>query len=235
VPFLRRPFSIAALRRGEGWTDVELLYRVVGPGTQWMASLQAGAIVNINGPLGRPFRPVPDAEVNVLVGGGTGVPPIMWLSSLLAAAGRRTVAVCGARTRDLVAATVRRDAPTDRCPPGAVLTEEFGETPVIVATDDGSWGLRGNAVSAARAAIEPYRGRKIAMYACGPDPMLRAVAGLAAELGVPCQLCLEQMMACGMGTCQSCVIRVRHDGPTGWRYALACTEGPVFDSAAVVW
>jgi dihydroorotate dehydrogenase electron transfer subunit len=165
---------------------------------------------------------------------------MMWLARLMDGEGRRAVAVCGARGRSLLPLSLEVGA-SAAGGLSAVTTyraAEFGSLPVIVTTDDGSCGLRGSVVDGLKAAL-PHAGVRaadVAIYACGPEKMLRAVADLAISEGIACQVCTERMMACGMGTCQSCVIRIRDAASReGWRYRLCCSDGPVFDAREVVW
>lgn len=117
---------------------------------------------------------------------------------------------------------------------------EFAQwnVPALVCTDDGTLGSRGRVPEIFTSYLTGHAAEAAGavVYTCGPEPMLRLVARTCESLGIPCQVCLERVMACGMGTCQSCVVRVR-DGadPEGWRYRLCCTDGPVFDSRAVIW
>lgn len=239
-PFTRRPFSIGGLRRSGDTSEIDLLYRVIGPGTTWMANLRPGQRVSVIGPLGKPFRVVDDAELSILVGGGIGLPPVMWLGGVIGQAGLKAVGVCGARSRGLLPITMEgagaRGAGGGVAP--LVSVPEFGRIPVVVTTDDGSCGLKGTVIDGLRTVLADMAGlhARTVIYACGPEKMLRAVAGVAATERIPCQVCMERMMACGMGTCQSCVIRIRDDSTgDGWRYRLCCTDGPVFDADQVLW
>jgi dihydroorotate dehydrogenase electron transfer subunit len=117
--------------------------------------------------------------------------------------------------------------------------------PAVIATDDGSYGFRGFVTQA----LEGYLDRwftadapRPTLYTCGPEPMMRRVADIAATRGLSCQVAVERAMACGMGTCQSCVIKVRKPDPAApplagsdWAYRLACTDGPVFAAADLLW
>jgi len=239
-PFVRRPFSIAGLGRDGSACRIDLMYRVIGTATVWMAGLRPGQCVSVIGPLGRPFSVVHGAALHILVGGGVGLPPMIWLARLMDGEGRRAVAVCGARGRSLLPLSLEVGA-SAAGGLSAVTTyraAEFGSLPVIVTTDDGSCGLRGTAVDGLKAALQHtgVRAADAVIYACGPEKMLRAVASLAISDGIACQVCMERMMACGMGRCQSCVIRIRDAAsPVGWRYRLCCSDGPVFDAREVVW
>jgi dihydroorotate dehydrogenase electron transfer subunit len=120
--------------------------------------------------------------------------------------------------------------------------KEFGY-PAVITTDDGSMGMKGFVTGALRRFLEERQVQcgklsNTIVYVCGPTPMMKATAKVAAEFEVPCQVSLEQPMACGMGTCQSCVIRYRpHTAPVtqDWKYKLTCTDGPVFDSRDILW
>lgn len=237
--FLRRPFSIAGMRSTRGGAELDLLYRVVGPATEWMAALQPDAEVSIIGPLGRPFAILPSMDLSIIVGGGVGLPPVMWLARAFRGAGLRAIAVAGARSRCLLPMTLSGGgfALGDGAVPVAGAAE-FGDVPVVITTDDGSCGIRGSALDGLTAVLGAMTkpGDRLAVYACGPEPMLRAIGEHAQRHEIPCQLSLERMMACGMGTCQSCVVRVK-DGShkDGWRYRLCCTDGPVFHADDLAW
>ncbi len=237
--FIRRPFSIGGLRRRGDTCDVDILHRAIGPGTRWLARLKPGDPVNVLGPLGQPFDIPADRSAVLLVGGGIGLPPLIWLAEPLKQAGKPTVAFCGARTADLLPLTRIAAVPIAAGEP-ALAFEEFARVgaPVVVSTDDGSLGVAGTVADAFERYLDrrPDEVRGAAVYTCGPERMMHAVAGICEAQGMPCQVCLERMMACGMGTCQSCVVRVRDaDNADGWRYRLCCTDGPVFDGRSVIW
>ncbi|QOJ14968.1 MAG: hypothetical protein HRU75_10070 [Planctomycetia bacterium] len=236
--WLRRPFSIADRRDApDGRTQLEVISRAIGPGTRWLSKLRTGDTLNLTGPLGSGFR---IAEVNrpmVLVGGGVGIPPLLYLARALAARGAADVTcIFGATTRDLLPVPLRGEPTSDSTPTPCVELPGGAPYPTLVTTDDGSIGMRGYTTqalstwAATRAAAE-----STLVCACGPDGMLRAIARLTRELRMACQLCIEKPMACGLGTCLSCVTRIR-DGRAdgGWRWALACTEGPVFERDALL-
>ena len=234
APFLRRPFSIADQWSAPGG-DVHLrvLSRNVGPGTRWLERLRAGDTLDLTGPLGRGFRiPTGDAPL-LLLGGGVGIPPLLYLARRLHELGRRDVIVCfGARTRDLLPVRLVQEPTRDATPTRCVELPAGAPYPAIVAGDDGSVGWRGSAVDALRAwHVRHGRGdRPAVVFACGPEAMLKAVARTTRALALSCQLCIERQMGCGLGTCLSCVVRVRDARQaTGWRWALACQDGPVFD------
>jgi dihydroorotate dehydrogenase electron transfer subunit len=109
--------------------------------------------------------------------------------------------------------------------------------PSVLATDDGSLGVPGLVSDAFIRHLESDRGAwgDLAAYCCGPEPLMRAVGNACIERGIECYLAMERHMACGVGTCQSCVCRIKADNERGWDYKLCCTDGPVFEARAVVW
>ena len=155
--------------------------------------------------------------------------------------GKSVVAFFGARTHDLMPLRIGDPGNLPRDGTSAVLAaEEFARfgTPVVLSTDDGSLGFRGTVCDALAAYRRAWDGDEsgVVVYCCGPEAMLAAVARQCTADGIECHVCMESEMACGMGTCQSCVVRVRDQADAdGWRYALCCSEGPVFDARAVLW
>lgn len=245
---LRRPFSLAGRVDEGAETVLHVIHRVVGVGTDWLAKLRPGDRVGVLGPLGNTFRPPEGSEpVAILVGGGVGIPPMLYLASGLAGRGR-SVAFCGATTRDLLPLTVTNDAP----PPTAEAVDplynihEFAVhgLPAVISTDDGSYGFRGFVTQALERYLDRFslRGPAAVVYTCGPEAMMKRVADIAIARGIPCQVAVERAMACGMGTCQSCCIRVKKPDPArpplvgkDWCYRLACTDGPIFQAADLLW
>lgn len=217
VPLLRRPFSIMTVNRAAGTFAV--FVKTVGPGSRSLAELNPGAIACCLGPLGKPFTaPTKDREA-LLIAGGFGIAPFHLFSEELKAQGQQPRVFYGGRTAS-----------------DLVLREPFRllDVPLTPTTDDGSLGRKGLVTEAVAAYLEESRG-PAALYACGPQPMLRAVARLAQERGCPAQISLDPWMGCGMGTCLGCVVRIQRPGEEHPRWRCACTEGPVFDSREVVW
>jgi dihydroorotate dehydrogenase electron transfer subunit len=231
-PLLDRPFSVAGVDRRRG--EFRLLVRVVGRGTERLTAVRPGQTLRVTGPLGRGFPVRAEQELVFLVGGGAGVAPLLFVAEELAAHGRRDV-------RFLAGARTAAEAP------GAVLPD-WTEW----ATDDGSEGYKGTVVSLLERALEEggitvgrQSGRGGALpvvYACGPAPMLRAVQALAAERALRAYLSLEERMACGVGACRGCAVRLadrtgREAGGeeiTVTGYARVCHDGPVFEAGEVV-
>ncbi len=240
-PLLRRAFSIAGLTRRNGGTEIDVIYRVVGTATRWMASLRSGDRISVLGPQGNEFPISSSKRQAWLIAGGVGLPPMLWLAQALHAAGKRTVAFFGAQRGDLIPLTLDPATPPSvdahtATPSAAEFNES--DTGVVISTDDGSVGFKGH-VGAALAnyhEANPIDTGDVVAYTCGPERMMRYVAELCIAREIECHVCLERTMACGTGMCQSCVVAIHDDSdPDGWRYRLCCTEGPVFNAASVIW
>lgn len=219
-PLLRRPMAFyRVLRQGSRAVGFSLLVEQTGRGTRLLARFRRGDETDVLGPLGRPFR-LPDApgdREHLLVMGGVGAAPFPLLAEALLARGARVRAFVGGRTRD-----------------DLLCLDDFEElgVPVEIATDDGSAGYHGFVTGALQPFLEG--GSAAHVYSCGPTPMMQAVDALTTTHGLPHQVSLEAPMACGIGVCLSCVVRVRQDDGD-WRYRRICREGPVFDTAVLMW
>lgn len=241
-PFLlRRAFSIAGLRRCGDAVEIDLLFHAVGAATRWMASLTEGDRISIMGPLGNGF-PLPQAGMAIwIVGGGIGLPPVLWLAETLIGEGHPVQLFAGARQARFLPLALRSGCTVfeDGITPTPCLADfPTDKLHVILSTDDGSLGYRGTILHAVQHCYSARRMQSpnVVVYACGPEQMLRALAQWATHSGIECYLCTERTMACGMGTCQSCVIPMRSQtDPDGWRYRLCCTHGPVFEAKDVLW
>jgi dihydroorotate dehydrogenase electron transfer subunit len=264
---LRRPFSLAGRRDlGDGaTTELSIIHRVVGVGTAWLAQLRPGDPVGLIGPLGNRFDlPAPD-QLAVLVGGGVGIPPMLYLAEALALQPNRTapvVAFAGAVTRELLPLKIIAASPPPDSVEPLMLVEEFahGKVAAVISTDDGSFGFRGFVTQALERWLDMRQQRDIelptslpssplaprpsplVLHTCGPEAMMKRVAEIAQVRGLDCQVAVERAMACGMGTCQSCCIRVRKPDPakpplagSDWCWRLACTDGPIFRAADLLW
>jgi dihydroorotate dehydrogenase electron transfer subunit len=208
---LRRPFSIF-----RATTDTfSILYKSVGKGTEVLAGMRPGETLDVIGPLGHGFTvPPPGGETPLLVAGGYGMAALYLLAER--SPQRGVVFVGGRRRLDILC---ERDF--------QALGWEVRAT-----TEDGSHGEKGLVTEPLLAELRRgTAGRKL--FACGPTPMLRAVGRIAEDLAVPAELSMDEHMCCGVGVCLTCVIPVKSGA--GWEYQRTCTEGPVFDSRAVVW
>jgi len=213
---LRRAFSIHDVRPDHGGT-VEFVFAVHGPGTRWLAERRGRDVLDVTGPLGRPF-PVPrDPASCLLVGGGYGSAPLFALASRLRERRCTVDFLIGAASGDRVF--------------GALTARRTGRTATIT-TEDGSLGVRGLVTDMLGQVI--HEARTDVIYACGPMPMLRQVTALAGRYDIPVQACVEESMACGIGVCMTCVLPVTgSDGIT--RMVRSCVDGPVFRGDQVRW
>ncbi len=219
-PLLRRPFSIFEILRDAGGRPLGLsvLNKRVGVGTRLLYAAEAGQTIAVLGPLGKPFVPVAPPEEAWMVAGGVGLAPFATLAEALSTRGTRATLFYGGRSdADLYYQS---------------FFEALG-TRLILTTEDGSVGERGRVTAPLARALEARGDQPVTIYACGPTPMMRAVADLAMRSGCPSFVSLEPVMGCGMGGCYSCVVRVRHEG--GSHFVRSCLEGPVFESSTVVW
>jgi len=220
---LRRPYSVCGLPGtfdGRDSDAVQLLVKVVGKGTALLASLKTGAPLHVLGPLGRGFSTPRGPDVRpVFVAGGIGSAPFPALATWLRDRAERPLMFYGARSAG--------DLP---------LADWFGQQcgELVVTTEDGSLGRRGRVTEPLSDLLDGADPASLQLYACGPEPMLRAVARLALERGVRCELALEAHMACGFGVCLGCVVPVH--GPDGKpRYERVCVEGPVMPAEKLAW
>lgn len=215
---LRRAFAIYDVKdRGVYGGTVEFVFSVHGKGTAWLSTRRAGDKIDVVGPLGQPFR-LPKSAVNAtLVGGGYGSAPLLPLATVLRERGCRVDMVLGAGSADRLF--------------GQLDAKRMSDS-LAVTTDDGSTGLKGRVSDVLPGVLD--KSRADVVYACGPMAMLRAVSDLAGERSIPCQVAVEESMACGIGVCMTCVLPVvGNDGQT--RMVRSCVEGPVFLGDRVRW
>jgi dihydroorotate dehydrogenase electron transfer subunit len=228
-PLLRRPFSIHWMEKGY----LEILYRVVGKGTARLPSLRPGEKVDLLGPLGRGFTIPAGLKVAFLVAGGMGVAPLRglagqilarWQASGTAALGRdrgrKIEVVIGGKRRETILS-------------GEKLREMGVE--VHITTEDGSLGQKGLATDLLEEIIRKYKstGRlPSVIYVCGPRSLLARAAQMAALEDIPCQVSLEEYMACGIGACMGCAVKTRTHPDS---YQLVCKDGPVFEAQEIPW
>ena len=205
---LPRPISICGIDPAAG--TLRLVYRIAGAGTREISGWKAGDSFEVMGPLGNGFTP--EGGRAIIVGGGIGVPPMLELAKQIT--GEKTI-VMGYRNSQSM-----------------FLKEEFEQLgQVRIATDDGSYGVHGTVIDA----IREYGVEGDRIYACGPMPMLKALAAYAEEHGMEAQISLEERMACGIGACLGCITKSRSkDHHTNVHNKRICKEGPVFDAKEVV-
>lgn len=205
-PLLRRPFGIAGVDAGKGVFTI--IFRVLGRGTELLALLQAGNSLDCLGPLGKGFAT--ECQRPLLVGGGMGLAPLLYLAAEFCP--RPVDVVMGGRTKRELFWQALYQSLCDK---------------IHLSTDDGSVGTRGLVTDILPDLLQQCGYDQI--YACGPKPMMAAVAALAQSQGIPCQISLEDHMACGVGACLSCTCAA-NDG----KRRKICSDGPVFWAEEVV-
>lgn len=208
VPLLRRPFAFSAFNKTEN--KASGIYQVRGSGTRMLSAMKTGEYVDIIAPLGKPFPEKPENKV-LLIAGGIGIGPILFLRNRITAMQGNTHFIFGCRSGEFLPNIVK------------------GMQSVSICSDDGSVGFKGTVTDYLGENSELVSGS--VMYCCGPYPMLRTCHRLALEHDIDCFISVEQVMACGVGACMGCVVRV-HGEP---EYVRACKEGPVFNSREIEW
>jgi len=202
---LRRPISIC----DAVGDSLRLVFQVRGQGTEKLAQAKVGDDIDVLAPLGHGFT-IPPRGTVAFIGGGIGVPPMLYSGKQA----EKAIAILGFRDKA-----------------GVILAKDFEEacSQVIVTTDDGSFGLHGFVTDALRTVIDKVD----LVCACGPTPMLKAVAAMAREHNTPCQVSMEERMGCGVGACLVCACKTKKDNKEG--YSHVCKNGPVFNAEEVVW
>ncbi len=215
TPFLSRPFSIYSMYSRGDDTFVEIFYKVVGEGTGAFSRLREGDALDILGPLGRGFDVPPSCRKIVLIAGGIGVAPLSFLAQRYGEGIRGTEIICylGAVSSETLAGLDRLEGICSA---------------VEISTDDGRRGYHGPVTGLFKRDIDLYADDTTRIYSCGPRPMLRGLQELLNGRPGVCQVSLEERMACGIGACLGCVVRIRHEGEEG-SLVRVCKEGPVFD------
>ncbi len=215
MPLLRRPFSVAGASPESG--TVQVFFRVVGGGTRLLSALRRDDSIDCLGPLGNGFKSGRVTGPSVLVAGGIGVAPLLFLARCLVREQKKVILFYGAQSSGEL-------LPVKRFLPSGVE--------INLAAEDGSTGYAGTVTAAFSEAVE--RGLRVGeMFACGPRPMLKEIVGLNRQKwSFPLQVSLEENMACGVGACRGCAVAVKGSGESA--YQRVCREGPVFDAAEVV-
>jgi len=211
---MRRPFSVYDVGPDSG--RLSIIYKVVGEGTRHLSNLSARQSVNVLGPLGVGFTAPEPASSPIIVAGGYGCAATYLLA-------KRSASPC----RCLLGGRSAGDI---------LLAEEFRNLGCVVevSTDDGSLGHKGVVTDLLSRALDsdPVAPQ---IYACGPNPMLKAVADIALGRGLDAEISLDHAMCCGVGACFACVLRMKADTPEGWEYVRTCLDGPVFKAGQAYW
>ena len=235
---MRRPLSIMRADARGGW--IEMLYKALGPGLQALATRRVGEQLSVLGPIGRPFVAHPERPRTLLLGGGVGIPPMVFLAERLHAAGVaawKPLVLMGSevpfpfRTRPSTLIVPGIPAGAIACMP---LLEEWGVPSRLASAADLPGCFPGFVTELADewlASLSAAELGEVEVFSCGPTRMLEASAKLARRYGVPCQVSLEEFMACAVGGCAGCTVQVRTSaGPAMKR---VCVDGPVFDAYSV--
>jgi len=238
---LRRPFSICALNTAPSKSTIDIIYAAIGPATLRLTTCKRGDILKVMGPLGRGFWMPENTTTALMVAGGVGAPPIQHLASTLAQHGvcPNLALFTGARSL--------KDLPFEwQQEKDAVILSELVNLPTPIethlATDDGSYGHHGLVTIPLLKWLKEHDTPKenIILYACGPEPMLKAVAQIGMDYGIDSQVSMERRMACGINLCQGCAVELKpactcqKDNPENTLYKMCCEDGPVFEGKDIV-
>lgn len=230
---MRRPLSIMRASAALGWLD--FLYKIVGEGTELLAQRQVGETISVLGPIGRPFAV--EATRPLLIGGGVGMPPMIFLAESLRRSERRPFVLLGSEVPfpfDPRPSQLLVPGLPDGVIAAMPLLDDWGIASRLASLQGYAGCHQGYVTELAHRWLEslpPSERAEVAIYSCGPHPMLEAVVGLAREFDLPVQVSLEEFMACAVGGCAGCVVEVRTpDGPAMKR---VCVDGPVFDGDTV--
>ncbi len=234
---MRRPLSI--MRAAGDW--IEVLYKVVGEGLRLLAGKRPGDAISVLGPIGQPFRLSTERPNVVLIGGGVGIPPMVFLADSLRreADQWRPLALLGSEIPfpfDLQPSSLPTPWLDNDITSSMPLLESWGFTSRLSSLSGFPGCYNGYVTDLAERwlqGLDQEQLQQTEIFACGPTPMLRAVAALAARHSLPCQVSLEEFMACAVGGCAGCAVEVLT--PTGPAMKRVCVDGPVFDAQTVVW
>lgn len=210
APFFRRPFSIASVQNEK----IEIIFTTIGKGTYYLSTLETGDLLDMIGPLGNGFKFDTEKSNYLLVGGGIGVPPLLFLTDVMNKYEIRPNLLAGFKNAA-----------------GCFISKNSES--ISIATDDGSRGYHGVVTDLLTDILNESKCDGI--YACGPEAMLSAVSDIANKANIPCSLSVERVFACGTGICLGCIIdsSLKRYTETGEKYMLACKHGPVFDSTNI--
>jgi len=209
----RRPFSI---HKVEG-KCIEILYEVIGKGTELLSKKKKGDFLNVLGPLGSGFKTLSGSAI--LIAGGMGVAPLVFLAERLKKS--KIVVLIGAKTKNDI-----------------LCEKDFKKvtSEVHIATDDGTKGHKGLVSELFEKILRTTLNSKRTMvYTCGPYLMLKCIAGICKKRKIECEVSVEEKMACGIGACLGCAVKVKGSNKNTFIYKLACKDGPVFNAQEIIW
>lgn len=233
---MRRPISIMRCSAKHGW--IELLYKRVGKGTGLLAQRTTGEKISLLGPIGNPFTPSPGRNKPLLIGGGVGMPPMVFLAdSLRKDPQKQPFVILGSEVPfpfQSIPSQIIIPGLADGVIASMPLLDDWGIGCRLASLQGFPGVFQGYVTELAEQWISSLNMQalsEVEIFACGPHPMLEAVAQLAAKHNIPCQVSLEEFMACGVGGCAGCVVEVQT--PQGPAMKRVCVDGPVFDAQTV--
>ena len=236
---MRRPMSVMRVNPTAGWA--EFLYKKVGKGTRLLAQKQVGDSLSVLGPIGQGFTLDEQRPRALLIGGGVGIPPMVFLADQLRHDKRYSPLVLMGSEVPFPFPVRPSQILVPGMPDGAIacmpLIEDWGLASRLSSLQGYAGCHDGYVTDLARAwlnTLDNESRAQVAIYTCGPTPMLKAVADLAQQYELPCQVCLEEFMACAVGGCAGCAVRV-HDDDAGEAMKRVCVDGPVFAAEKVIW
>ncbi len=234
---MRRPISIMRASANEGW--IEILLKIVGAGLDSLAHKQPGDKLSSIGPIGHGFKPTEKRKRPLLIGGGVGIPPMIFLADTLRKDDRQwqPLLIMGSEIPfpfECIETAIDCDWVSQNICATMPLLEEWGVPAKLASLSDFAGTYRGYVTDVADqylASLNDVELQETEIFSCGPTPMLEAVARLAASYDLPCQVSLEEYMACAVGGCAGCAVLLQtNEGPAMKR---VCVDGPVFDAAEV--
>ena len=233
---MRRPISIMRVNKEQGWVD--FLYKKLGEGTALLAEREVGEQINIMGPIGKAFEIKPELKRPLLIGGGVGMPPMVFIAEACKQSGGYEPLVILGSEVPFPFTTKPSEIMVPGIPDGVIasmpLLDDWNIASRLASLQGYAGTYEGYVTDLARhwlTALTDEQRNEVEIYSCGPHPMLEAVAKLAKEFDLPCQVSLEEFMACAVGGCAGCVVEVQTEqGPAMKR---VCVDGPVFDAYSV--
>lgn len=234
---MRRPLSIMRVDAAKG--EVEFLYKIVGSGLRALSRATPGDHLSILGPIGNGFSPDSSKAFKLMIGGGVGIPPMVFLAEQLtqSTGSEGQLVLMGSEVPfpfEQIESALPVEGISAKVSDTMPVIEELGVPARLASLQGYSGCYEGYVTDLARdwlSSLDKAGLAQVEIFACGPEPMLQATAAVAAQFGVPCQLCLEEFMACAVGGCAGCTVRVH--GEEGVAMKRVCVDGPVFQAAAI--
>lgn len=233
---MRRPISIMRINKDLGWVD--FLYKKLGEGTALLSEREVGEKINVMGPIGKAFEIKPERKRPLLIGGGVGMPPMVFIAEACQQRGGYEPFVILGSEVSFPFKTQPSEIMVSGIPDGVIasmpLLDDWGIASRLTSLQNYAGCYEGYVTDLARhwlTSLSKDQLNEVEIYSCGPHPMLETVANLAKEFNLPCQVSLEEFMACAVGGCAGCVVEVKTDNNTSMK--RVCVDGPVFDAYTV--